>query len=85
MFTILGWVVVGYIAGSVAMWLVPPKNPVPGWQTIAYGVGGSIVGGMISATLTGDFYAPGGLAMSVVGAVVVTLGVQWWQEHTPNG
>lgn len=81
MFQLLGWVVVGYIAGSLAMWLVPPKTPVPAWQTIGYGVVGSIVGGMVSSTMSGDPYAPAGFFWSIVGAVVVTVGVRWYQEQ----
>lgn len=81
MFTLLGWVIVGYVAGSLAMWLVPPEKPVPGWETIAYGVGGSIVGGMVSATMSGDPYAPAGFFYSVIGAVVVVLGVNWYRGH----
>ena len=82
MFTLLGWVIVGYIAGSLAMWLVPPKKPVPGWETIAYGVGGSIVGGMVSSTMSGDPYSPAGFFYSVIGAVVVVLGVNWYREQS---
>lgn len=84
MFTLIGWVVVGYIAGSLAMWLVPPAKPVPGWETIAYGIGGSIVGGMVSATMSGDPYAPAGFVYSVIGAVVVVLGVNWYRGQA-NG
>lgn len=80
MFTILGWVLVGYFAGSLALWMFPPTKPVPGWQTVAFGMGGSIVGGMVSATMSGDPYAPAGFFMSIVGAVVVVLAVRWYQE-----
>jgi len=80
MFTIVGWVIVGYVAGSLAMWFMPPKEPVPGWQTVAVGVGGSIVGGMISATASGDPYAPAGFMWSVIGAVAVVAGWRWYAE-----
>lgn len=81
MFQLIGWVIVGYVAGSLALWLVPPKTPVPGWQTIAYGVAGSIVGGIANATLNGDPYSPAGFLWSAIGAVVVVLGVNWYQEQ----
>lgn len=81
MFTIIGWLVIGYIAGSLALWVFPPKVPVPGWQTVAFGVAGSIVGGMVSSTLSGDIYAPGGLIMSAAGACAVVLAVRWYQEQ----
>lgn len=81
MFAILGWVIVGYVAGSVAVWLVPPKREAPGWQTIAIGVGGSIVGGMISATLNADTYSPAGFFWSAVGAVAVAVAWRWYEEQ----
>lgn len=82
MFTLLGWAVTGYIAGSLAMWLVPPAKPVPGLETILYGVAGSIVGGMASATMSGDPYSPAGFMWSTIGAVVVVLGVNWYREQS---
>lgn len=81
MFTLLSWLVVGYIAGSIALWLVPAKAEVPGWQTIAYGVAGSVVGGMANAMMSGDPYAPAGLVWSGLGAMVVVLGVRWYESQ----
>lgn len=80
MVTLLGWVVVGYVAGAIALWFVPPTKPVPGWQTVACGAAGSIVGGMASATVYGTPYAPAGLLWSILGAVVVVIGVRWYGE-----
>lgn len=80
MFTLLMWVVFGWIAGSVALWFMPPKTPAPGWQTVAVGVAGSIVGGMANALITGDYYAPGGIVWSVLGAVGVVAAWRWYQE-----
>lgn len=80
MFTLLGWVIVGYIAGSVALWFVPPSRPVPGWQAVACGAAGSIVGGMASATVYGDPYAPAGMLWSILGAVAVVMAVRWYTE-----
>lgn len=80
MFALLGWVLVGYLAGSVALWLVPPKRELPGWQTIAFGVAGSIVGGMVSATINADTYSPAGIMWSVIGAVAVVAAWRWYEE-----
>lgn len=77
MFSILGWVITGYIAGSVAEWLVPPKTPQPGWQTIATGVAGSVVGGIVYSVLHGADYSPAGLVWSCCGAVICVLGYRW--------
>lgn len=80
MFTLLLWVVCGYIAGSIAIRVVPPRQPIDGWQVIVFGVIGSIVGGMVSAVVSGDTYAPAGVLWSIVGAVVVVAGWRWYQE-----
>ena len=42
MFTLIVWLVFGFIAGSVAEWLWPPAKPRSRFQTIAIGVAGSV-------------------------------------------
>lgn len=83
MFSILGWVITGYIAGSVAQWLVPSDIPQPGWQTIATGVAGSVVGGMAYAAMHGADYSPAGLMWSCVGAVACVLAYRWYTRGAP--
>lgn len=80
MFTLVMWVVFGWVAGNLAMYLMPPKKPVAGLQVVAVGVAGSIVGGMANAMMTGDYYAPGGLLWSIIGAVAVVAAWRWYQE-----
>lgn len=80
MFTIVMWVLFGWIAGTLAMYLMPPKQPVAGLQVVAVGVAGSIVGGMANAMMTGDYYAPGGILWSIIGAVAVVAAWRWYQE-----
>lgn len=70
MLSLLGWVMCGWIAGSIAEYFVPPDKPSPGWQTIGLGIAGSIVGGLVHAIVTGNQYSPAGVVWSVLGAVV---------------
>lgn len=77
MLSILGWVLCGWIAGSIAEYFVPPDRPSPGWQTIGLGIAGSIVGGMVSSILGGDPYSPAGIVWSVIGAVVCLFAYRW--------
>jgi len=72
MFSLIVWLVFGFIAGSVAEWLWPPAKPHSRWQTIAIGVAGSVCGGLVGSVLTGSYYAPAGLIFSVAGAVLVS-------------
>jgi hypothetical protein len=78
MLTLVMWVVYGWIVGNVAQWLVPVDRPTPGWETIALGIAGSIVGGMIAAILTGNGYHPAGVVFSVIGALVCLFGYRWY-------
>jgi uncharacterized membrane protein YeaQ/YmgE (transglycosylase-associated protein family) len=81
MITIIGWIVSGWIAGSAAEWLVPPATPQPRWQTIATGIGGSVVGGIIYGVLTGSSYQPAGIMYSIIGAICCVFAYRWYTDH----
>lgn len=70
MLTILMWVVFGWIAGSITDALWPPVQQRRAMETIGIGIAGSIAGGLIGSVITGSQYAPAGLVMSVVGAIL---------------
>jgi uncharacterized membrane protein YeaQ/YmgE (transglycosylase-associated protein family) len=69
MFSILIWLVFGFIAGSIAEWLWPPATepatPVPIVTHRECGWAGGLAGSLVS----GSYYQPGGLVLSVVGAI----------------
>lgn len=48
---ILLWIVFGLIAGFVAKWIMPGRDPGGFIITVLLGVGGAIVGGMIGTAL----------------------------------
>ena len=52
LFTILGWILFGLIAGFIARAIVPGKDDIGIWRTILLGIVGSFVGGLIFALLT---------------------------------
>lgn len=75
---IIAWVIFGLVAGVVAKFLMPGRDPM-GWIiTIVLGIVGAFVGGFIGNALFGggnaatsgpfDIY---GFALAVVGAIVV--------------
>lgn len=80
MFTILGWLITGWIAGSIAEWFLPHKAEQAGWVTVATGIGGSIVGGMVYGILYGSGYSPAGIVWSIVGAVICLACYRWYTE-----
>lgn len=75
MFSFLGWLVIGLIAGALARLFTPGRQPMGLLMTMVLGLVGSVVGGFISSLIWGyDPMAPGfqtsGLIMSTVGAVI---------------
>ena len=68
---IIGWLIFGLIVGALARLLVPGRDPM-GWiGTIALGLAGSVVGGLLANLLFNDESV--GLVGSVIGAVIVLL------------
>jgi uncharacterized membrane protein YeaQ/YmgE (transglycosylase-associated protein family) len=76
---IIAWVIFGLIAGAIARFIMPGKQPVGLLATILVGVGGAVVGGLIGTQLgfgkvSGfDF---GSFAIAVVGALVLLYAYQ---------
>ena len=71
---IIGTIIVGFIVGVLARFFYPGAVPLGFWLTVALGIGGSIVGGVISSliwkTPDGKFH-PAGWIMSIVGALLL--------------
>jgi uncharacterized membrane protein YeaQ/YmgE (transglycosylase-associated protein family) len=75
--SLLSWIVFGLIAGSLAKFLMPGRDPGGCAVTIVLGIAGSVVGGFI-----GTFLGFGGvrafdvrsLAIAVIGTMVLLLG-----------
>lgn len=69
--SILGWLILGLVAGALARLLVPGRDPIGIVGTILLGIVGSLVGGFLADALFDDEAI--GLFGSVVGAVLVLL------------
>ena len=68
---IIGWLLLGLIAGALARLLVPGRDPM-GWiGTMVLGLAGSLVGGLLADLIFDDEAV--GLIGSVIGAVIVLL------------
>ncbi len=69
--SIIGWLILGLVAGALARLLVPGRDPM-GWVgTLLLGLVGSFVGGLLADLIFDDEAI--GLVGSVVGAVLVLL------------
>lgn len=71
---IIGTIVVGFIVGVLARFFYPGAVPLGFWLTVALGIGGSIVGGLISSLIwkspDGKFH-PAGWILSIIGALLL--------------
>jgi uncharacterized membrane protein YeaQ/YmgE (transglycosylase-associated protein family) len=65
--------VVGLIIGAIARFVLPGRDDMSIWKTMAYGVGGAFLGGMVSRLL--------GISNAILGyaiAVAVAMGLIWF-------
>jgi uncharacterized membrane protein YeaQ/YmgE (transglycosylase-associated protein family) len=65
--------VVGLIIGALARFLLPGRDDMSIWKTMAYGVGGAFLGGMVSRLL--------GIANPILGyamPIAVAVGLIWF-------
>jgi uncharacterized membrane protein YeaQ/YmgE (transglycosylase-associated protein family) len=75
---ILYMLVIGVVAGFLARFLVPGRDPMSVGATIVLGIVGSFIGGFLGYIITGKDFQDGalqasGLIGSVIGAVIALL------------
>jgi uncharacterized membrane protein YeaQ/YmgE (transglycosylase-associated protein family) len=76
MLDFMWWIVIGFVAGVIARFLIPGRQPMSWVMTLILGLAGSVLGGLVSSMIFGEDptdpgFHPAGLLMSVVGAIVV--------------
>lgn len=75
--SILGWLVLGLLAGAVARVVLPGRQPIGCLGTIAVGVLGALVGGALASAAglgeIGDFYDLETWGISIAGAILLLL------------
>ena len=73
---IILWLIVGLIAGALARFLVPGRDPMGIVGTLVLGLVGSLIGAAIATIFTDRTFAefhPAGLIGSIIGAVIALL------------
>lgn len=88
MFSILMWIVYGFIVGTVAkivfQYAFPTSrlNDITGLYTILLGAGGSYVGGLINFLLgnTSSVISATGFSMGIIGAVIALVSLHYIQS-----
>ena len=78
------WIIVlivgGFIVGGLARWALPGPDPMPWYATIALGVGGTILGGLIFGLLIGHGI---GFIGAFIGAVILLALYRKYVQHRP--
>ena len=75
---ILLLVVWGFVVGGLARWALPGPDPMPWYATVALGLAGSLVGGIIARVLLGG---AGGFIFAFLGAVLLLYAYRRFVEH----
>ncbi|SFM89901.1 Uncharacterized membrane protein YeaQ/YmgE, transglycosylase-associated protein family [Pseudonocardia ammonioxydans] len=74
LWTILGWIVLGLVAGFIARAVVPGKDDIGIVRTILLGIVGSFVGGLLASIFTGfSSFSPSSWIGSIIGAIIVLV------------
>jgi len=74
-FDLLGWIVIGFLAGSISGWVVGTRSVQGCLPTIVVGILGAIVGGWLAGELGyGQLEGfVGALIFATIGSIVVRL------------
>jgi uncharacterized membrane protein YeaQ/YmgE (transglycosylase-associated protein family) len=84
---ILAILLFGMLVGAAAQLVLGPRGHGINWTTaLVAGLLGSLVGGLLISLLSGDGLAlrPSGIIGSIAGAILVTLGWNYWQGRQHN-
>jgi len=81
---IIGWIVIGLIAGAIARWLMPGPDPMGWLGTIVLGIVGSLIGGTLLNLVSGGGLELGaaGILGSILGALIA---LYIWRRMRPAG
>ncbi len=71
MITIIGWILIGLVAGALAKLIMPGDDPGGIIVTILIGIAGAFVGGYLSSRIFG---IASGAGSTIVTIVVATIG-----------
>jgi uncharacterized membrane protein YeaQ/YmgE (transglycosylase-associated protein family) len=76
----LSWIVFGLLAGALARIVVPGKHRIGCFPTLAVGIVGALIGGLIGQVVLGHKvrfgFALGPFVLAVLGAVVLLLALE---------
>ncbi len=78
--TIVGILVSGLVIGALARFAVPGPDPMRWWQTMLFGIAGSVVGGGIGYGVGAEL---GAFVGSVLAATLLIIGYRRFVQRRP--
>lgn len=73
----IGWIILGLVAGAIAKAILPGDDPGGIFVTIAIGIVGAIIGGLIASALNigdlGDFFDIGTWLIAIAGSLLLLV------------
>lgn len=88
MLSFIWWLIIGLVAGALARVIMPGRDAMSLLATIVLGIAGSILGGLISWAIWGvteQGFQPGGLLLSLLGAIVLLWAWRTYKARTTIG
>ena len=77
---VLAILISGFLTGALARLAIPGPDPMPIWLTTAIGIGGSLIGGILSRLLFGT---PTSFFFAFLGAVLLVVLYRKFVQHRP--
>lgn len=74
---IISWIIFGLLAGLIAKFIMPGKDPGGVFITIALGIAGALIGGFIATSLgygRVDGFNFGSFVIAVIGSLILLFG-----------
>lgn len=71
MFNIIGAIISGLVVGVLARFFYPGTVPMGWWLTLALGIGGSLLAGLIANRGRGDGFNRAGCLASILGGMAL--------------
>ncbi|MDT0619746.1 MAG: GlsB/YeaQ/YmgE family stress response membrane protein [Salinisphaeraceae bacterium] len=74
---ILSWIILGLIAGALAKWIMPGKDPGGIIVTMLIGIAGAFVGGFVGSLVglgTTGGLSLGSIVTAIIGALILLAG-----------
>jgi uncharacterized membrane protein YeaQ/YmgE (transglycosylase-associated protein family) len=74
---IIGWIILGLLAGAIAKAILPGDDPGGAIVTMLIGIAGALVGGFIASALNvgdlGDFFDLGTWIIAILGSLLLLV------------